>query len=104
LKQASVKVSAKMGILGDTQNMFIFGDDTTIKTGANPLGVKVCNCKSKGIYKCHCPRRFSDTQARWGWDSYHEHYVYGHALYSLTAADSTYDLPTLHQICTMLKT
>jgi len=93
LKEAFVKVSAKMGILGDIQNMFISGDGTTIKTGANPLGVKDCNCKSKGIYKCDCPRRFSDPQARWGWDSYNEQYVYGHAIYSLTAADSHYDLP-----------
>jgi len=93
LAEAFVKASAKMGILGDPENMFISGDGTTIKTGANPLGVKVCDCKSKGIYKCDCLRKFSDPQARWGWDSYDEQYVYGHLLYLLTAADSHYDLP-----------
>jgi hypothetical protein len=93
LKQAFVKVSAKMGILGDTPNMFISSDGTTIKTGANPLGVKVCHCKYKDIYKCDCPCRFSDPQARWDWDSYDEQYLYGHAIYSLTAPDSSYDLP-----------
>jgi hypothetical protein len=57
------------------------------------FGVKVCDCRSKGIYNCKCPRRYFDPDARWGWDSYHEEYFYGCTLFSTTYSDSSYDLP-----------
>jgi hypothetical protein len=68
-------------------------DGSCYKSGASHFGVKICDCKSKGIYNCKCPRRYSDPDARWGWDSYHEEYYYGDTLFSTTASDSPYDLP-----------
>lgn len=90
-----VKPSAVAGLLGNTDNLAVAGDGTCIKTGASPYGVKTCSCASKGIYNCHCPRRFSESDANWGWDSYHETYFYGHSGYFLSVhnADLKVDLP-----------
>lgn len=51
-----------------------------------------------GIYRCDCPRFYSDLQATWGWDSYREIYVYGRSLYEIIASDSPYDLPIFLKI------
>jgi hypothetical protein len=56
-------------------------------------GVKICDCKKKGIYNCRCPRRYSDTDARWGWDRYNEDYFYDDTPFSATAFNGPYDLP-----------
>jgi hypothetical protein len=95
-----VEHSAKLGLLGDPDNIFVSGDGTHIKTGASPYGRKDCNCPKfnlqngkKVFNRCDCPRKFSDYFAAWGWDSYREQYVYGYAFYELTAASSPYDLP-----------
>ncbi len=37
--------------------------------------------------------RYTDRFASWGWDSYRQRFVYGHAFYELTAASSPFDLP-----------
>lgn len=93
LARCVVDKSAQMDILGDVK-MFSFAmDGSCLNSGASHHGVKICNCKSKGIYSCKCPRRYSDPDARWGWDSYHEQYFYGDTLFSTTASDSPYDLP-----------
>lgn len=73
-------------------------DGSCYNSGASHTGVKVCGCKSKGIYYCQCPRRYSDPDARWGWDSYHEEYFFGDTLFSITASDSPYDLPVYLRI------
>lgn len=90
-----VKPSAEAGLLGSTSNMAVAGDGTCIKTGASPYGVKTCSCASKGTYNCQCPRRFSEVDANWGWDSYHEAYFYGHSGYFLSVrnSDLKVDLP-----------
>lgn len=93
LTRSIVDKSAEMGIIGDMNKLSIAMDGSCYNSGASHRGVKVCDCKSKGIYKCQCPRRFSDPDARWGWDSYHEQYFYGDTLFSTTASDSPYDLP-----------
>jgi hypothetical protein len=90
--QCFVLPSANKKLLGDTQNMTISGDGTLIKTAASPYGKKICDCHSKGIYKCDCKRIFSDLNARWGWDSYREIYVYGHNFFEIVASNSHYDL------------
>jgi hypothetical protein len=71
----------------------IAGDGTTVKTAADPSGIKVCDCRKNGIYNCECQRRFSDYDANWGWDSHNELYFYGRTFYPLTATHSLYDLP-----------
>lgn len=93
LKECFVDVSLAKGILGNTNGLSLSGDGTMVKSGASPHGVKTCDCKKKGIYHCNCPRRFSDSGARWGWDSHREIYVYGRTLYELIAPDSPYNLP-----------
>jgi hypothetical protein len=47
-------------------------------------GIKVCDCKSKDTYNYHCHRRFSDLEARHGWNSYHEQWFYGYYGYFLS--------------------
>ena len=92
LARCIVDISANMGILGDPKKLSAAMDGSCYNSGASHYGVKVCDCKSKGIYSCKCPRRYSDPDARWGWDSYHEEYFYGDTLFSTAASDSPYDL------------
>jgi hypothetical protein len=98
LARCIVDKSAQMGILGNVKKLSIAMDGSCYNSGASHTGVKICDCKSKGIYNCKCPRRYSDPDARWGWDSYHEQYFYGDTLFSTTASDSPYDLPVYLRI------
>jgi hypothetical protein len=82
--EVAVRPSAEAGLLGDTNNLAFSGDGTCVDSGGSPFGIKVCDCKSKGIFNCDCYRRFSDPQARHGWDSYHEKWFYGHCGYFLS--------------------
>ena len=85
--------SNDLGLLSSSNNIDLAGDGTKFKTGARPVGRKLCDCRKQGIYRCDCSRLYTDRFASWGWDSYHECFVYGHAFYELTAASSPYDLP-----------
>jgi hypothetical protein len=93
--EVAVKPSAEAGLLGNTSALVIAGDGTCINTGASPYGVKICSCASQGIYNCECPRRYSDSRARWGWDSYHETWFFGYTGYFLSVynSDLKTDLP-----------
>jgi hypothetical protein len=93
LKHCVVDTSAKIGILGDVNSFSFAGDGSPYYSGASHYGVKTCDCRSKGIFNCTCPRRFSDPDAKWGWDSYREQWFFGSTLYCVTASDSPYDLP-----------
>ena len=93
LKHCVVDTSAKMGILGNVNTFSFAGDGSPYYSGASHCGVRSCGCRSKGIYNCSCPRRFSDPDAKWGWDSYREQWFFGSTLYSITATGSPYDLP-----------
>jgi hypothetical protein len=72
LKDCFVGNSLAKGLLSNFRNLSISGDSTLIKSGGSPYGIKVCDCKEKDIYRCKCPRRYSDLEARWGWNSYRE--------------------------------
>jgi hypothetical protein len=72
LARCVVDQSAEMGILGNTSAVSVAFDGSPYYSGASHYGVKVCDCRSKGIYNCTCPRKYSDPDARWGWDSYRE--------------------------------
>jgi hypothetical protein len=98
LAKVIVETSAELGLLGDVNDLSLAGDGTSFDSGASCYGVKACNCKNKGIYKCKCPRRYPDPDATWGWDSYRERYFYGNTLYCLTASDSPNDLPVYLRI------
>jgi hypothetical protein len=80
--KVSVQPSIDLGLI--MQTLSISGDGTCIVTGASPYGVKTCECRSKGIYNCDCPRKFSDPNAAWGWDSHNERYFYGYTGYFIS--------------------
>lgn len=90
-----IEPSAKEGLYGDTKKLDVSGDGTCINTGASNFGNKVCDCIKNGIYNCDCARKFSDPYARWGWDSYHGQWFYGHTEYILSVynKDLKSDLP-----------
>ena len=85
--------SNALGLLSATESIDLAGDGSKFKTGARAVGRKVCDCRKKGIYRCACQRLYTDRFASWGWDNHHECFVYGHAIYELTAASSPHDLP-----------
>jgi len=93
LKHAVVDTSDQLGLLGNTAAMSVSADGSPYYAGSSPYGVRVCDCKSKGIHQCDCSRKYADPDASWGWDSYRERWFWGDALFSITAADSHNDLP-----------
>ena len=84
--------SVELGLI-DLDNLYVTGDSTKVGTYANPHGKRLCSCPKDT--PCTCPRRYQDSLARWGWDSYRETFVYGHALYEPCAysLDHTVQLP-----------
>ena len=74
------------------KSVAVSGDGTCIETGASSYGRKTCGCSD---FFCDCPRRFSDPNATWGWDSHNEHYFYGYTGYFISTYNSAYklDLP-----------
>lgn len=96
----SIKPSVSLGLLGNTQKLSISGDGTCIETGASSYGIKVCDCRSKDIYDCKCKRQFSDPNATWGWDSYHEKWFYGYTGFLFSAYNKSLklDLPIFIRI------
>lgn len=93
--EAVVNPSAQRGLVGDTNNIITSGDGTCISSGADPSGTKKCSCVSEGNYNCQCSRKFSDPEARWGWDSYEEVWFYGYTGYFLACYNpiTKVDLP-----------
>jgi hypothetical protein len=89
----AVNPSIEMGLI--TQNADISGDGTCIETGACSYGRKICDCQKNGIFKCDCPRKFSDPNATWGWDSSKERWFYGYTGYFISTYNKTLktDLP-----------
>jgi hypothetical protein len=90
--------SARAGLLGNLFNLDVAGDGSCIPSGGNPYGKPTCNCFKNGIKKCGCDRLYSDPDADWGWDSYHEKYYFGDKLYQFCFASGGHNLP-LHVIC-----
>ena len=86
----SVTPSIDLGLIG--HSVSISGDGACIKTGASHYGVKTCDCKDS---HCSCPRRFSDPNATWGWDSHNELYFYGYTGYFISTYNKAekLDLP-----------
>ena len=91
--QVAVNSSIEMGLVPKVAD--VSGDGTSIETGASSYGVKICNCQDNGIFKCKCPRRFSDPSATWGWDSYEKRWFFGYSGYFISTYNKTIktDLP-----------
>lgn len=88
-----VQKSIDLGLV--SQTVSISGDGTCIPTGASSYGVKTCECSKSGNYHCDCPRRFSDPNATWGWDSHKEQWFYGYTGYFISTYNKAQklDLP-----------
>ena len=52
-----------MGILDDTCKFSVAMDRSCLNSGASHHGVKICKCKSNGIYYYKCHRRYSGPNA-----------------------------------------
>lgn len=52
--------SEEMGILESPtrKGILLSGDGTLIRSGASRHGIKDCDCRTRGVRKCDCPRRF----------------------------------------------
>jgi hypothetical protein len=85
-----VQQSIDLGLVPNKIN--ISGDGTCIESGASIYGRKTCGCSE---FLCDCPRRFSDPNATWGWDSHNERYFYGYTGYFISMYNRTLklDLP-----------
>jgi len=92
-KECFVMPSARMGLLGNVEHLRFAGDGSSVRTGAGRYGKLTCSCRKQDVFNCQCPRRYSDPDASWEWDSYREEYYYGRGIYAFSAADSPYDLP-----------
>ena len=93
LKEVFVEPSLAKGLLGSHEDgLDVAMDGTAIRTGASRYGKKVCSCHKQGIYRCTCPRVYSDEEADWGWDSYREEYYFGHSLFVFAAAGTSHNL------------
>jgi hypothetical protein len=88
-----VKKSIELGIV--PENLDVSGDGTCMKTGASHYGARTCKCHENGNYKCDCPRKFSDPNATWGWDSHNNQWFYGYSGYFISTynKDLKTDLP-----------
>ena len=85
-----VQPSIDLGLV--PQSVSVSGDGTCVETGASRYGRKTCKCQN---FQCDCPRKFSDPNATWGWDSHNERYFHGYMGYFISTYNSTekLDLP-----------
>ena len=86
----SVRPSINLGLV--SRSPAVSGDGTCISTAATHFGRRTCKCND---FHCSCPRKFSDPNATWGWDSHNERYFYGYMGYFISThnkADKV-DLP-----------
>ena len=90
----AVSPSFDLGLL-DEDNLTIAGDGSSLHIHASHNGNKHCSCRSTGIYRCNCPRTFSDPDASIGWDSDLNTWYYGHTLYTISSYNKALkiDLP-----------
>jgi len=86
-------VSAKLGLLGDTNRLSAAGDGTPVITSAYPRSKPTCDCRARGLADCNHPRLYTQPDCDSGWDSARERYFNGYHLYMMNASDSPYDLP-----------
>jgi len=77
--EVCVRQSLELGLLASI--LTVSGDGTCIHTGASHFGVKTCTCEA---FICDCPRRFSDPNATWGWDSHKDQWFYGYTGYFIS--------------------
>jgi hypothetical protein len=91
LLQVAVAESARRDLLGDPDQVIATGDGSALVTGAAENGRKTCD-HGRG-QRCDCPRVWTDPDARIGYDSYREHFFFGHHFYEWSVPTAGHDLP-----------
>jgi len=86
-------VSAKLGLLGNTEQLNVAGDGTPIVAASHTRSKSTCDFRAQGITKCSHARKYSQPDCDSGWDSHREKYFNGYHLYMISACDSPHDLP-----------
>lgn len=91
---AAIIPSISLGLIVK-ESLTVAGDGTCLPVPSSPYGIKDCDCLKNGVWNCKCDRRYSDPDARWGWDSSKEQWFYGHSIYLLSThnKDLKADLP-----------
>jgi len=91
---AAIVPSVELGLLPH-DSFTAAGDGTCLPVPSSHYGMKDCKCHDNSIWGCKCDRRYSDPDARWGWDSSKEQWFYGHTIYLLSSYNKDYhvDLP-----------
>lgn len=80
---AAIVPSISLGLI-DQEPLTVAGDGTRLPVPSSPYGIKDRSCLKNGVWNCKCNRRYSDPDARWGWDSSKEQWFYGHSIYLLS--------------------
>ena len=93
LTRCGVLPSLHDGLLADIRRLVVCGDGTAIPSHAQGRGHALCSCAKDGKADCTCPRRYSDPEAHWGYDSHRERYYFGYRLHVLTTHAGADDLP-----------
>jgi hypothetical protein len=87
----AVSESARRELLGDPDKVIACGDGSALVTGAAENGRKTCD-HPRG-HRCDCHRVWTDPDARIGYDSYREHFFFGHHFYEWSVPTAGHDLP-----------
>lgn len=93
LTRCAVVPSAALGLLGDLKRLVVSGDGTALPANADGNGHRDCECGSLGRSACECPRRYSDPEATWGYDSHRNVYFFGYRLHVISTRGAGDDLP-----------
>lgn len=64
------------------KKLILSGDSTKLPVHCNVHGKKACNCQNR---HCDCKRFFNAPEASWGYDAYHDTFVFGHSLYEFVS-------------------
>lgn len=91
LLAVGVQPSAARGLLGDVRKLTVSGDGSPLVTGASRYGKRTCDHPK--TERCDCPRIFDDPDARVGYDSHRERYIFGHHFYEDSVSVAGHDLP-----------
>ena len=98
LMELAIKASIDKGLI-DLDKLEIWGDGSSIRSGANKQGKPSCKCfKETNNRKCDCPRLYSEPDSNWGYDSFRKVFYYGDRFYQLCYSSRGHDLP-MHVLC-----
>lgn len=92
LFRVGLPIAWQAGLFPEDGQLNVSGDVTALRAGASRWGRPTCTCRAQGIYKCQCPRDYTDELADWGWSSQLKCIIFGYHLYLLTINVGGHDL------------